>query len=109
MEAGLAIAVALGTLMNSFKPIINACENALHPIFMNLAQNGEYKKYRIAMYLDLFIVKAGINTVVIFLFILLGSSAIDAFIEMCIRDSGYPPGNSRECLSLLPRPRTPRI
>ena len=32
------------------------------------------------MYLDLFIVKAGINTVVIFLFILLGSSAIDAFI-----------------------------
>ncbi|RGR74888.1 PTS sugar transporter subunit IIC [Holdemania filiformis] len=80
IEAGLAIAVALGTLMNSFKPIINACENALHPIFMNLAQNGEYKKYRIAMYLDLFIVKAGINTVVIFLFILLGSSAIDAFI-----------------------------
>lgn len=81
MEAGLAIAVALGTLMNSFKPVINTFENALHPVFMKMADNGEYKKYRIAMYLDLFAVKAGINAVVIFCFIFLGASAINAVVD----------------------------
>ena len=81
MEAGLAIAVALGTLMNSFKPVINSIENLLQTWFDKLMASGNYKLFRLSMYLDLFIVKAGINAIVIFLFVLMGSNAISAVID----------------------------
>jgi len=49
---GLALAVTVGTLINAVKPFTQAIALALHPWFMKIAETGNVKKFRIAMWLQ---------------------------------------------------------
>lgn len=77
LEAGLAIAAAIGVVANYFKQIGTLGSNAIQPIYDKLAAQGKHKQFRGLMYLDLFIFKAGINAVIIYAFVALGAGVLD--------------------------------
>ncbi|GAA6426786.1 PTS sugar transporter subunit IIC [Dielma fastidiosa] len=81
LEAALAIAVTIAALMNIVSQFARMIENMIHPFFMKLAENGEYRKFRIMMYLDLFILKAGIPAAVVLIFVAAGSTAAQTVME----------------------------
>lgn len=81
LEAGLAIAAAIGVIANYFKQIGNLGSNALQPLYDKLAETGKIKQFRALMYLDLFIFKAGINAIIIFAFVALGQPVVNGFMD----------------------------
>ncbi len=80
---GLALAVTVGTLINAVKPITDALAISLHPIFMRIAETGNYKKFRIAMWLQVFFVSQLVPTIVVFIVALGGEMGLSLFIENC--------------------------
>ena len=80
---GLALAVTVGTLINAVKPFTQAIALALHPWFMKIAETGNVKKFRIAMWLQVIFVSQLLNTIVVFLVALGGEAGLQTFISIC--------------------------
>ena len=81
IEQGLSIAVPIGALMNSVTPITQAIGNAIQPISTRLAEAGEYKKYRLVMWLEVIFTRYTINTVILFLSCYYGAEAVQVMFE----------------------------
>lgn len=80
---GLALAVTVGTLINAIKPFTEALKIAFHPYFMKIAEEGNVKKFRLGMWLQMMFIDQLIATIVVFLCALGGSLALEAFINYC--------------------------
>lgn len=80
LETGVAIAAAIGVVANYFKQIGSLGSNALQPVYDKLAEEGKHKEFRILMFLDLFIFKAGINAIIIFVFVALGQGVVESIM-----------------------------
>lgn len=83
MGTGLALAITVGTLINAVKPFTQAIAIALHPIFVKVSETGDYKKFRLCMWLQVLFVAQLIPTIVVFIVALGGEVALTAFIEAC--------------------------
>lgn len=81
-ETGLALAVTVGALINSISPLNKAFWVSYHPIFVKLAEKGDFKNFRRMMWIDLFCLKHLFNTLIIFFCILVGTDAVSALINM---------------------------
>ena len=83
ISTGLALAVTVGTLINAVKPFTNALTVALHPWSMSIAKTGDYKKFRLSMWVQVLFVSQLIPTIVVFLVALGGEVGLQAFIDAC--------------------------
>jgi len=83
MEVGLSLAVTVGTLINAVKPFTQALALALHPWFMKIAETGNVKKFRIAMWLQVIFVSQLLNTITVFLVALGGELGLQSLIANC--------------------------
>ncbi len=77
-EGAVAISAAIGVIANYFKQIGNIGSNALQPVYDRLAHEGKYKQFRALMFADLMVFKAGINAVIIFIFVALGEPVLQS-------------------------------
>ena len=83
MATGLALAVTIGTLINAVKPFTEAIKILFHSRFLKLAENGEIKKFRGLMWVQLLCADQLIPTIVVFIVALGGNAGLQAFIEYC--------------------------
>ncbi|MGN1399378.1 MAG: PTS mannose/fructose/sorbose/N-acetylgalactosamine transporter subunit IIC [Erysipelotrichaceae bacterium] len=83
MEVGLSLAITVGTLINALKPFTQAIALALHPWFMKIAETGNVKKFRIAMWIQVIFVSQLLNTVAVFLVALGGELGLQTLIAAC--------------------------
>lgn len=83
MATGLALAVTIGTLINSVKPFTEAIKILFHSRFLKLAEEGEVKKFRHLMWVQLLLADQLIPTIVVFIVALGGSVGLEAFIKYC--------------------------
>ena len=82
-EVGLSLAVTVGTLINAIKPFTNAIALALHPWFMKIAETGNVKKFRMAMWVQVLFVSQLLNTICVFLVALGGELGLQKVISAC--------------------------
>lgn len=82
IEQGLAIAVPIGALMNSVNPITQAISNSIQPLSTRLANEGEVKKFRWVMILEMLLVKYTLPTIIIFLCCFYGSDAVEVMFQV---------------------------
>jgi mannose/fructose/N-acetylgalactosamine-specific phosphotransferase system component IIC len=80
---GLSLAVVVGTLINSVKPITEALKATFHSRFLKLAERGEYKKFRGLMWVQALFIDQLLPTITVFIVALGGEAGITAFIENC--------------------------
>ncbi|MCI8887528.1 MAG: PTS sugar transporter subunit IIC [Hungatella sp.] len=83
MATGLALAVTIGTLINAVKPFTEAVKILFHSRFLKLAENGEVKKFRRLMWVQMLCADQLIPTMVVFVVALGGSMGLEAFITHC--------------------------
>lgn len=80
---GLALAVAVGTLINSIKPITEALKVTFHSRFLKIAEKGEYGKFRRLMWVQLLLIDQLLPTLTVFVVALGGEAGITAFVSNC--------------------------
>lgn len=83
MGTGLALAITVGALINVVKPFTQALSIALHPWSMSIAETGNYKKFRLSMWVQVLFVSQLIPTIVVFFVALGGEVGLQAFINSC--------------------------
>jgi mannose/fructose/N-acetylgalactosamine-specific phosphotransferase system component IIC len=83
MATGLALAVTIGTLINSVKPLTETIKIFFHSRFLKLAEEGEVKKFRGLMWVQLLLADQLIPTIVVFIVALGGSVGLEAFVQYC--------------------------
>ena len=81
METGLALAITVGTLINAVKPFTQALTIALHPWSMSIAKTGDYKKFRLSMWVQVLFVSQLIPTIVVFLVALGGEVGLQTILN----------------------------
>lgn len=82
IEQGLAIAVPIGTFMNSVDPFTALMVNSIQPISIRFAKEGNYKKFRFMMIFEMLAIKNILATLVIFLCCLFGTDAVGVALDV---------------------------
>lgn len=81
-ETGCAIAVTIGTLTNNLKRLSNGIIFAIHPLYIKLAENGQYKKYRVVMWLQQLLINEMPSVILAFFVILFGETAVSTILQV---------------------------
>lgn len=80
---GLALAVTVGTLINAIKPFTESIKVLFHTRYLKLAEQGEVKKFRLLMWVQLLCADQLLPTLVVFAVALGGSAGLETFLEVC--------------------------
>lgn len=81
METSMALAVTVGTLMTAEQPITHAITSLTRPLFFKIAQAGQVKKYRLAMWVQQALLSQLVNTVTLFVCMVAGSTVVSSAME----------------------------
>ena len=82
IEEGIAIAIPIGALCLSVMSITIALSNMFEGLYLKVLKTGDVKKYRLVMLFHMLFVQHLADTLVVFLCIFFGSSAIQTAFEV---------------------------
>lgn len=82
IETGLALAAAIGAVLNTLNPISKAINNLMQPLYNKIAKEGNQKKFYGVMVMQTVLLLNTLNTLAIFFCMLLGSEAVNLFVSV---------------------------
>lgn len=82
IEAGLVLAAAIGTVLNSLNPISKALNNLMQPIYNKIAAEGNQKKFYAVMVVQTFVLLNTVTCIGIGVCMFVGVNAVDAIMAV---------------------------
>ncbi len=81
LEAGVAIATTIGALVNSLQALQKAILASIHPFIIRFIDRGDYRGYKIAIWLQYIFVSSAFNALIVFLAMALGAETVQLFLD----------------------------
>lgn len=81
LEAAVAVAVPIGSLLVGVSPLQNAIKALMQPVYVKLAEQKKYKTCHILQFVYTWVIAQLPSMIVIFFCVLIGNEAVGAIVE----------------------------